>query len=314
MVEPRGPLSASDPPRRRSRPSKGQLATRRAIALVLLAGGLGLAVWLVTVAVGSINSADEKTTTPTVPVAPPALKIIFPEGFTRAQMAERIKAVNEIAREKRKISPRLSSSEYLAATARSKIPGKFANDGKRRPLEGFLFPATYEFEPATTSRQLVNRQLESFQTNWAKVDLDYAKSRRLTPYDVLIIASLVEKEVIAPEERALVAAVVYNRLKAGMNLGIDATTRYGLNVPPTESLTNSQLQSSNPYNTRNPNILGLPPTPIANPGLASMQAAAHPAKVDYIHFVRKPDKVHHFFTASEDEFYEKSCEYGYGCR
>ena len=217
-------------------------------------------------------------------------------------MATRIKAVNQIAREKRKINPRLSSPAYLAATARSKIPGKFAEDGKRRNLEGFLFPSTYQFEPQTRSRQLVNQQLRAFQDNWAKVDLSYAKSRNLTPYDVLIIASLIEKEVIAPEERGLVAAVIYNRLKAGMNLGIDATTRYGLNVPGTEPLRQSHLASDNPYNTRNPSILGLPPTPIANPGLASMQAAAHPANVDYLFFVRKADKIHHFFTASEQEF------------
>ena len=152
----------------------------------------------------------------------------------------------------------------------------------------------------TTSRQLVNRQLQAFQENWGQVDLAYAKSKNLTPYDVLIIASIIEKEVIAPEERPLVAAVIYNRLHDGMNLGIDATTRYGLHVPRTEPLLESQLNSTNPYNTRNPNIKGLPPTPIANPGLASMQAAAHPAKVDYLYFVRKPDKVHHFFTASDD--------------
>ena len=80
-----------------------------------------------------------------------------------------------------------------------------------------------------------------------------------------------------PDERPKIARVIYNRLHAGMNLGIDATTRYGLHVPGTKSLTQSELDSSNPYNTRNPNIIGLPPTPIANPGLASMQAAAHPA-------------------------------------
>jgi UPF0755 protein len=312
VVEQRVPLSSPDPRRRRTRPSKSQIATRRAVALVLLAGGLGLAVWLVTVAVGGIGGGDGKKTAPTVPVAPPALKIIFPEGFSRAQMAERVTAVNEIAREKRKINPRLSAQAYLKATESSPMPGRFARDGQRRPLEGFLFPATYEFEQQTTSRQLVTRQLDSFRTNWAKVDLAYADSKNLTPSDVLIIASLVEKEVIAPEERALVAAVIYNRLKAGMNLGIDATTRYGLNVPGTEPLRQSHLESDNPYNTRK--FAGLPPTPIANPGLASMQAAAHPAKVDYVHFVRKPDKIHHFFTASEDEFYEKSCEYGYGCR
>jgi UPF0755 protein len=306
VVEQRVPLSPPQPPHRRPRPSKGQLAARRAIALVLLAGGLGLAVWLVTLAVGGSG----KKAPPPVPVAAPSLKIIFPEGFTRAQMAERITAVDKIAREKRKITPRLSASAYLKATASSRKPGEFARDGKARPLEGFLFPATYDFTARTTSRRLVERQLEAFQRNWSKVDLSYAKSKNLTPYDVLIIASMIEKEVIAPEERALVSAVIYNRLHNSMPLGIDATTRYGFNVPPTESLTNSELESLNPYNTRK--VPGLTPTPIANPGLASMQAAAHPAKVDYLFFVRKPDKIHHFFTASQREFDNYKNAHGYG--
>lgn len=283
---------------------------RRAVALLLLVAFLGLAVWLATVAVGSIRETDKQPAP--VPVATPRpLKIIFPEGFTRAQMAERIREVNRIARERRKVNPRLSAAAYTRATASSRIPGKFAGDGERRSLEGFLFPSTYEFEPQTTSRQLVNRQLESFERNWSQVDLRYARSRNLTPYDVLIIASLVEKEVIAPEERGLVAAVIYNRLRAGMNLGIDATTRYGLDVPGTEPLRQSHLESDNPYNTRNPEIRGLTPTPIANPGLASMQAAAHPANVDYLFFVRKPDKVHHFFTASAQEFENYKNTHGY---
>ena len=105
--------------------------------------------------------------------------------------------------------------------------------------------------------------------------------------------------------------MIYNRLHDGMPLGIDATIRYGLGVPPTESLKQSQLHSSNPYNTGN-GMTGLPPTPIANPGLASMQAAAHPAKVDYLFFVRKPDKIHHFFTASETEFNNYANAHGYG--
>jgi UPF0755 protein len=298
MVEQGVPLRES--PSRR--PSRGRIAARRALALVVLIGGLALAVWLVVSALGSVGGGDEPVAKPAAPVAPPVLKIIFPEGFTREDMAARIKAVNQIARAKRKINPRLSAKAYLTATAKSKIPATFAKDAKRRNLEGFLFPSTYQFEPQTTSRQLVNRQLQAFEENWRKVDLAYAKSKNLTPYDVLIIASIVEKEVSAPEERALVAAVIYNRLKARMNLGIDATTRYGLRVPPTEPLRQSHLDSSNPYNTRNQNILGLPPGPIANPGLASMQAAAHPAKTDYLFFVRKPDKIHHFFTASEQEF------------
>ena len=139
----------------------------------------------------------------------------------------------------------------------------------------------------------------------------YARSKNLTPYDVLIIASMIEKETVAPEERRLVAAVIYNRLRQGMPLGIDATIRYGRDVPGTEPLRQSDLESDDPYNTRN--RLGLPPTPIANPGLASMRAAANPARVDYLYFVRKPDGVHHFFTASESEFFRKKCEYGFGC-
>ncbi|MEP6910523.1 MAG: endolytic transglycosylase MltG [Actinomycetota bacterium] len=283
------------------------MAARRAIALVLLAGGIGLVVWLVASALGG---ESEKQAAPAKPVAPPALKIIFPEGFTRAQMAERVQAVDQIAREKRKINPKLSSRAYLKATANSLTPGKFARDGKRRPLEGFLFPATYEFVQKTTSRQLAERQLQSFRRNWSRVDLGYAKSKNLTPYDVLIIASMIEKEVIAPEERALVSAVIYNRLHNSMPLQIDATTRYGFNVPGTEPLKASQLNSLNPYNTRK--VAGLPPTPIANPGLASMQAAAHPAKVDYLYFVRKPDKIHHFFTASQAEFDAYSSANGFG--
>jgi UPF0755 protein len=313
VVEQRAPVKlAPPPPERPPGPSRLRILARRTVGLILLAAVLAV-VGLVGFAIaGVLREKDKAKPKPTPIAAPPTLKIIFPEGFTRAEMAERIRAVNQIASSKRKINPKLSPRAYLAVTASSKLPGKFAGDGKRRQLEGFLFPSTYEFEPRTTSRQLVKRQLDAFRENWGQVNLAYAKSKNLTPYDVLIIASIVEKEVIAPEERPLVAAVIYNRLHAGMNLGIDATTRYGLHVPGTEPLLESQLNSTNPYNTRNPNIKGLPPTPIANPGLASMQAAAHPAQVDYLYFVRKPDHVHHFFTASAAEFQAYADAHGFG--
>jgi uncharacterized YceG family protein len=133
----------------------------------------------------------------------------------------------------------------------------------------------------------------------------------LTPYDVLTIASMVEKEAQVASERPLIAAVIYNRLHNRMPLGIDATLRYGLHIAPTQSILQSQLDSDSPYNTRK--VPGLPPTPIANPGLASIRAAAHPAKVDYLYFVRKPDKIHHFFTASDTAFAQYECAHGYGC-
>ena len=137
----------------------------------------------------------------------------------------------------------------------------------------------------------------------------YARSKNLTPYDVLKIASMVEREASVPSERPLVAAVVYNRLHNHMQLGIDATLRYGLHIPPTQSITKSELQSSNPYNTRK--LFGLPPTPIANPGLASLRAAVLPAKVDYLYYVRKPDHRHHFFTASGSVFDQYLATHGY---
>jgi UPF0755 protein len=291
------------PVRGRPRASAAQLLIRRAFALGLLVAVLAVGGWVGALAIGATgDEAAPPPPTTTAPPPPKPLRIVFPEGFTRREMADRITAVNGIARSKRKIKPKLSENEYLRLTARSRLPGEFAGDGKRRHLEGFLFPATYEFSRRTTSKQLVRAQLKAFRRAWAKVDLTYARSKNLTAYDVLIIASMIEKEVVAPEERPLVAAVIYNRLREGIALGIDATIRYALDVPATESLCVSQLEHPTPYNTRE--YPGLPPGPIANPGLASMQAAAHPAKVDYLYFVRKPDKVHHFFTRSKEEFDE----------
>ncbi len=285
-----------------------KVARRRAAGAALLLGFLALALWLGVTALGGGDEQPPPATTAAAP-KPTILRIVFPEGFTRKEMVKRVAEVRQIAKTKRNVTPKLSGNAYAKASKAAKVPPAFRKDA--RGIEGFLFPATYEFVPKTTGKQLVDDQIEHFNGNWAKVDLRFAKTKNLTPYDVLIIASMIEKETIAPDERPLVAAVIYNRLKARMPLGIDATIRYGLDVPGTEALRVSQLESDNPYNTRN--RTGLPPTPIANPGLASMQAAAHPANVKYLYFVRKPDKVHHFFTASEAQFFAKACEYGYGC-
>jgi UPF0755 protein len=306
--EPRGviPPTAGRPPHR---PPKGQIARRRAVAALLLLAFLGLALWLGVSAFGGGGSDEPPPVTTTAAPKPVVLRVVFPEGFTRKEMVRRVAEVRQIAKTKRKVTPKLSGNAYARATQAARIPAPFRKDA--RGIEGFLFPATYEFTPKTTSAKLVADQIAFFEQNWRKVDLADARTKNLTPYDVLIIASMVEKETIVASERPLVAAVIYNRLKAGMPLGIDATIRYGLDVPGTESLRQSHLESDNPYNTRNRQ--GLPPTPIANPGLASMQAAAHPAKVNYLYFVRKGSSDEHFFTASEREFYAKACEYGFGC-
>lgn len=233
-------------------------------------------------------------------------QILFPEGFTRVQMAARVNAVRKIAEHKSHHPVKLSERAYLAATKRRVTPG-FGT--KRLQLEGFLFPNTYNFDRKSTSADLVQVQLQTFQSEWAKVDMSYARSKNLTPYDVLKIASMIQAEVATPSENKLVAAVIYNRLHLGMPLQIDATTRYGLHIPPTQSLTNEDLNSDNPYNTRHKP--GMPPTPIGNPGLAAIQAAAHPAHVDYLYYVRKPDHRHHYFTASYQDFLNHEAQYGY---
>jgi uncharacterized YceG family protein len=296
------------PVRRPRGPSPAQIRRRRAIALgavvVAVVGIVGAVVW-------ALPRVERKTVTlpPPPPPPPKPFRIVFPEGFTRAQMADRVSAVKKIALRKRHKQVALARTQYLAATRTAIVP--CFGRAPRKNLEGFLFPATYDFLRTTTSRQLARKQLDAFCQNWRKINLAYARSKNLTPYDVLIIASMVEKETLAPDERPLVAAVIYNRLHAKMPLGIDATLRYGLHIPPTKSIRESQLQSNSPYNTRK--LAGLPPTPIGAPGLASIQAAAHPAKVNYLFFVRKPDKVHHFFTASASEFNRYACAHGYGC-
>jgi uncharacterized YceG family protein len=268
------------------------------------------ALWLaVLVSAGCMQDDSPPPVAATTPTLE-RLRIIFPEGFTRKEMADRVDAVREIAIDKRGVTPRLTPTGYLEASGTAVPPAEFRKDWKLSSIEGFLFPATYEFTKLTSSARLVRDQLTAFRRQWRKVDLRYARSKNLTPYDVLIIASMVEKETVAPSERPLVAAVIYNRLHNRMPLGIDATIRYGRDVPGTEPLKQSDIESDSPYNTRK--RLGLPPTPIANPGLASMRAAARPARVGYLYFVRKPDGVHHFFTASESEFCQKSLEYGYG--
>jgi len=156
---------------------------------------------------------------------------------------------------------------------------------------------------------LVAKQVTDFRREFAAVDLRAANHVNLTAYDVVTIASLVEREAEAPSERRLVASVIYNRLHAHIPLGIDATTRFEFN-DWTRALTQSQLRSRSPYNTRIHR--GLPPGPIGNPGLASIQAAAHPAHVDYLYYARKKDKRHHFFTASYSAFEQFLAANGYG--
>ncbi len=259
---------------------------------------LALAVAAVLVAASAASAAPPK---------PVLLGISFPEGFSARQMVDRVAAVRRIAIANRHVTPRLTAKSYAAALTTTRAPAVFRPFMKRKSIEGFLFPSLYKFGPADTAPRLISLQLAEFDRRWATVDL---RGVTENPYEVLTVASMVEREAAVEGERPLVAAVIYNRLAQKMPLGIDATLRYGLGIPGTRPLTKAQLQSDSPYNTRR--FTGLPPTPIANPGLASIRAAATPAPVDYLYYVRIPGTVRHFFTADYGEFCEKVTEYGYG--
>jgi UPF0755 protein len=151
-------------------------------------------------------------------------------------------------------------------------------------LEGFLFPDTYQLREPISIPALVADQLTRFRQQFQAVNFAYARSRHLTPYDVLIIASMIEGEAQTAADRSLVASVIYNRLARGIPLQVDATVRYAVDNYTTP-ITESQLHSPSPWNTYTHK--GLPPTPIDGPSMAAIQAAAHPARTNYLYFVVK---------------------------
>jgi uncharacterized YceG family protein len=215
--------------------------------------------------------------------APNVVTVVVPEGRSRREIAASLSGLR---------------GNYLAATKRPPPAGYGARGA--HDLEGFLFPATYQLKRGASVNQLVAKQLAAFKQRFSSVSLRAAKRKNLTPYDVLIIASLVERETAAPRERRLIASVIYNRLKAGTPLGIDATTRFQYNKW-SGALTRSELASPSPYNTRN--HTGLPPGPIGNPGLASIAAAAAPASSPYMFYVANPCKPGtHTFTKTLAQF------------
>jgi UPF0755 protein len=227
--------------------------------------------------------------------AKPAPTITIPEGYDRREVAA-------IA------SKAGLRGDYLKASQSSKRfdPAKYGAQSPQT-LEGFLFPATYELPRHPTVDELVARQLAAFKQNISQVSMRYAQSKNLTTYDVLIIASMIEREVEVPKERKLVAAVIYNRLHGAMPLQIDATIRYATGNF-TKPISPSELQVSSPYNTYTNS--GLPPGPIGNPGLASIEAAAHPAQVPYLYYVVKPNTCgQHTFATTDAQFNRAKAAY-----
>jgi len=230
---------------------------------------------------------------------PPLIRVTIPEGYTARQTAALIA---------RRV-PGFSARQYVDLTLVHPMPYSLPGFHSGQPLEGLLFPATYEVSPSVTPRAMIEQQLAAYRAALAKVGLARAAAKNLTPYDVTIIGSMIEREIEVPSERALAAAVVWNRLHLRMPLQIDATIEYALPVyKPVLSYRDLQIKS--PYNTYLHS--GLPPTPIANPGLASLRAAAHPAAVDYLYYVARNDgSGRHFWSASYAQFLKDKARAGH---
>lgn len=258
---------SEDPARRRAdrRLLRERQRRRRIVAVV------GFLLFAVALMAGAIVYASREEAPPPEPPLR-TITLTIPEGYNREQTAQ------------------------LAAEAGLRGDYMKASEGH----EGFLFPDTFELERGAPVSDLVQLQLQDFKRRMAGVDMSYARSKNLTTRDVVTIASMVEEEAQLDSERKLIAAVIYNRLREGIPLGIDATVRFAtgnFEAP----LTESELAVDSPYNTRV--NAGLPPGPISSPGLASLEAAAQPAKVDYLYYVVKPGACgEHSFSASSAEF------------
>ena len=233
----------------------------------------------------SYSAALQVLTAPPPKPTSAFVRVTIPEGFTREQIA--VLAHHDGLSGSYIVSSRPHVAHFS--------PRAYGASVHVHTLEGFLFPATYYMTRGEPASRLVAEQLAAFRSNFNPLDFAHARAAHLSRYDVLIIASMIEREVVVPSDRRLVSAVIYNRLAAGMTLGIDSTLRYFLK-DFTHPLTASELALNTPYNTRL--YHGLPPTPISNPGLASMVAAADPAHVPYLYFVNKPYTCHRLAFAT----------------
>ena len=223
-------------------------------------------------------------------VDPPTVKVTIPEGSTLKQ-AGRLAAAKVGA---------ITVADYVNVARDDPPPFRLGGYKPGTTLEGMLFPATYEVLPKVKARAFVKKQLKAFEQNFAKVDMTRAVKGNLTPYDVVIIASMIDREALVPGERPLVAAVIWNRLRSDMMLQIDATIQYALGKTK-PVLTYDDLKVDSAYNTYK--HAGLPPTPISNPGLAALKAAAAPANVDYLYYVARNDGTgRHYFSKAYAQF------------
>jgi uncharacterized YceG family protein len=247
----------------------------------------------------SYGDAIDELTKESKPVEPKSkpgvISVTIPEGQSRPITAKLVKEDG-------------INGNYMKATKKSKVlnPAEYGGKGAK-DLEGFLYPDTWEFNTRKPVKNLVALQLQDFKKKIKKINMKYAKSKNLTVYDVVTIASMIEREAGVPKQRKLVSSVIYNRLHEGMTLGIDSRIRFATGNYE-QPLTQSELESDSPYNTRT--TPGLPPGPINSPGLAALNAAAHPAHTDYLFYVNDPNSCNELaFAKTEEEFFADAAKY-----
>jgi UPF0755 protein len=207
-------------------------------------------------------------------------RLVVPEGFTLHQIANAVAALPGLG---------LSAQKFLAAADNGTVRSPYEPRGVDN-LEGLLFPATYQVQQGESEVQILEQMVGAFDDQASSLNLAAAaQSHRETVYKLVTVASIVEREAKLDSDRGPVASVIYNRLAAGTPLGMDSTETYYLRLTnPNLQPTAARLSQPGPYNTRV--STGLPPTPIANPGLPSLQAAAAPPTTSYLYFVEvKPD-------------------------
>ncbi len=220
--------------------------------------------------------------------------VTIPEGFVVEQIAARLEKQAGIPSEETLALAKGGASEFVSGHP-------YLAEVYEGSLEGYLFPKTYRFVKGTTAREAIERMLDQFDKEIAQVDVEAATRRGFSLNDLVVIASMIEREAQLDEERPLVASVIMNRLGRGMRLEIDATVEYVL--PGNRfRLRYRDLEIDSPYNTyRYP---GLPPGPIANPGLASLKAAAAPAETRYLYYVLTGKDGSHTFATNLKDFLE----------
>ena len=219
------------------------------------------------------------------------IMVTIPEGFTMRQIFQRLEEYNVC-----------SYDELMDAAANYKFNYDFLDgveEGNPDRLEGFLFPDTYEFYVGMQASSAINKLLETFHYRFTADMLKRIDELGMSIRDIVNVASLIEKEAANDTERGLISSVIYNRLNADMVLGIDAAVLYS--YPDHEGApTAEMLAASDPYNTRI--NAGLPPTPISNPGVASITAALYPESTGYYYYALDTEAGEHRYFTNETEF------------